>query len=300
MKKMIGFGAVALCAAVGFSETLVQAPEVVGYTSQELTSGRMNLFALPFADMNLDGNFDLTKNMSGDNFTATDDPAQNADSADQIKLWDPTGGTSGGYPAESSFCYAYFGDTPDMLPYNGWYVVGTWQQVGVDVWQSGIPAGTGFWYIKKAGAKNTLNLSGEVPTASTITRYAYQGRMNLLSCPYPIALELNNAEQIEFDKATPTDDPAQNADAADQIKLWDPNGGTSGGYPAESSFCLAYFGDTPDMIPYNGWYVVGTWQQVGVDTCLNGLPVNASFWYIARGTFAMENKVGLTFKSPVK
>ena len=256
------------------------------------------MVAIPFANIGgvgtMEGNFDLNKNLKGQ-FVGVDDPELKAN-ADRIQIWDPTLGTSGGYPAASQFFYLDWND-PEWVDWNGWY--NGYDQFGVDIFTDGLPAGTGFWMIKKDGTDNGITLSGQIPEAASVTRYAYKGRYNMLSDPYPIRLMVNDKTQVEWNNVKGVDDPELKANA-DRIQIWDPELGTSGGYPAAKQLFYLDWGD-PEWIDWNGWY--NGYDMAGdPETTLfvDGFEVGQTFWYIAAGTYSTTDKVESIFKNPTK
>ena len=261
MKKLMIAAAVA---AVGLGATALESANIVGYNSDTIVAKKFNMVAIPFESTNGDG-FKLNECLKGVNLVGTDEAA----TSDQIQIWDAT---LGGY--ENWFYY----DVGDE--WTGWWDVGTGNSLFEDVYPTGLPAGTAFWYksVATATANGTATYSGQVPAAATVDFEILRGKFNMVADAYPVALKLNDSNQVVWTGATGSDEAA----TSDQIQIWD---ATLGGY--ENWF---YY-DVGDE--WTGWWDVGTGNSLFEDVYPAGLAVGKPFWYKA---YAGSGSFDVTFK----
>ena len=262
MKKLM-FAAVA-AAGLGLFADGIESANVVGYTSDTITAKKFNMVCVPFEGTDGDG-FKLNQCLAGVNLIGSDD----ASTSDLIQIWDAT---LGGY--ENWFYY----DVGDE--WTGWWDELTALSLFEDVYPNGLPAGSAFWYKSNAAAtqNGTATLSGQVLDTATATFEVLRGKFNMVADAYPVALKLNDSNQVAWTGATGSDD----ASTSDLIQIWD---ATLGGY--ENWF---YY-DVGDE--WTGWWDELTALSLFEDVYPDGLAVGKPFWYKA---YAGSGTFDITFK----
>ena len=261
MKKLMIAAAVA---AVGLGASALESANVVGYNTDTITATKFNMMAVPFESTDGDG-FKLNQCLTGVNLVG----AELSDNADKIQIWDATTG------AYENWFYYDVGDE-----WTGWWDEGTGLSLFEDVYPAGLPAGSAFWYksVATATANGTATYSGQVPEAATVDFEILRGKFNMVADAYPVALKLDDANQVLWTGAT----GAELSDNADKIQIWD---ATTGAY--ENWF---YY-DVGDE--WTGWWDEGTGLSLFEDVYPNGLAVGKPFWYKAVGT---TGAFDITFK----
>jgi hypothetical protein len=244
MKKLVT--AFALCAAI--SAMAVESENIVGYQGFSLKSGEFNMVAGSFVGIGTQG-WKLNENFSGTNLKGSSDPA----SADQILVWNAQ---TGGYTT-----YFWF-DTGAGFQWANFETYGPFE----DDYPTGAPAGMAFWFLAlpRTGEESApaVTFSGEVPTATTYTFNLKKGEFNMIANPYPTALLLNNAAQVEVANAVGSSDPA----SADQILIWNAQTGgyttyfwfdTGAGFQWANFETYGPFEDDypAGMTGFNAWYL---------------------------------------------
>ena len=260
MKKLM-FG---LSVAVAAGAMAIESANVVGFNTDTITAKKFNMVSVPFESTNGDG-FKLNECLSGVNLTGTDNPA----TADLIQIWDAASGTYDNW---------YYYDANDE--YTGWWDEISASKMFEDQYPNGLPAGTAFWYKSAAGAaqNGTMTVAGQVPEATTVDFELLRGKFNMVASAYPVALKLNDADQVVWTGANGTDNPA----TADLIQIWDAASGTYDNW---------YYYDANDE--YTGWWDEISASKMFEDQYPNGLAVGQPFWYkAAAGTGSFE----ITFK----
>lgn len=294
MKNMIAIGALALCATVYGIES-----NIVGYDTKEAFSiensenHTYNMVAVPFTGIGT--GFQLS-----DFKVANGTMAMNIMDADVVMIWDPTMlDGNGGY--ENWFCWN--GEDPDSGDVYDEYA-GSWASDEdcwtwfEDVHEDGLEAGSTFWLwlYNKDGAHATT-VSGAVLDDSSKTIEYFYDKYNMVTDPFPVRLNLNDAEQVEFTTAV----QAMNIMDADQILIWDPTA-LDGIGAYENWFC--WNGEDPDSGDVYDEYA-GNWASDEdcwtwfEDVHAEGMDVGTAFWYIARGTYSLDNKGSITFFGPL-
>ena len=260
MKKLM-FG---LSVAVAAGAMAIESANVVGYNTDTITAMKFSMLAVPFESTNDDG-YKLNECLAGINLTGTEE----ASTADQIQFWNAASGTY-----ENWFYY----DAGDE--WTGWWDVITGNSLFEDVYPNGLPAGTAFWYKSAATAANngTATVSGQVPDAATVDFEILRGKFNMVASAYPVALKLNDANQVVWTGATGSEE----ASTSDQIQIWDATTGTYENW---------FYYDAGDE--WTGWWDVITGNSLFEDVYPNGLAIGKPFWYKA---YAGTGSFDITFK----
>ena len=260
MKKiMCGLAAIAAIGAFA-----VESANTVGYNTDTITATKFNMVCVPFEGTDGDG-FKLNQCLAGVNLVGAAVPT----GADKIQIWDAATG------AYDNWFYYFNNDE-----WTGWWDEGTQNLLFEDVYPNGLPAGTAFWYKSDANAANngSVTLSGQVPAATTVDFEVLRGKFNMVADAYPVALKLNDSNQVVWTGATGAAVPT----GADLIQIWD---ATTGAY--ENWFY--YFNNDE----WTGWWDEGTQNLLFEDVYPNGLPVGKPFWYKAAGA---SGSFDITFK----
>ena len=263
----------------------VTSANIVGYTGNNLVAGKYNLIALPFTAV-AGGNMKLTEAMTGANWYPNDD----ANQADNIKVWDAT---TGGYVS-----YYYWED--DTHEYDGWYDCKTGFSFFDDCPENadGLETGWTAWYLSRGGENPNVTFSGAVESADDFKVTIYGGSYNLIANPFPSSFQ-PNADQPWWVRSEPKlvdwNGPTANDDAnqADNIKLWD---AATGGY-------TTYYYWEDSSHEYDGWYDAKTGFNFFEDDPdrpenTNGIKGGEVFWYLSRA--AKGNNRNITFLNPTK
>ena len=294
MKKLM-FATALAAAMTGLAD--VTSANVVGYTEQALVNGRYNFVAVTLGEIGKDDMWNLNGNIGGKNLTGTDQDGDVAgmQKSDQIQIWDPTQGGAGGYT--DFYFYDAEWDT-DKEFYGWWSYLG--EKVGRDIYQDGLPTGSGMWILKRDEGKEAAIIpSGEVSNDPTITKRLYRSRYNQLSDPFPVRLNLNDATQVEWTDSIGTDEDGDVAgmQKSDQIQVWDANQGGAGGY-TDLYFYDAEWDTEKEF--YGWWSYLG--EKVGRDIYQTGFDVGQLFWYLPRGEYSTdeEKMCKITFFNPIK
>lgn len=175
---------------------------------------------------------------------------------DLIQVWNPA---TSGY---TIYWYYYEDGAVDI----GWY--GTLDE------ETTLPAGTAFWYKAKAGDGKQMTQSGAVESDADVTFNLTSGKYNMCINPYPTAIDLNDADTVEFKNVTGTDSES----TCDLIQVWNP---ATSGY----TIFWNYYEDGVDADQF-GWY--GTLDEETT------LPAGTAFWYKAK----VGSGKAITFKKP--
>ena len=239
MKKlMIAMGAAALLGAVHAADAGIVSSDIVGYATQNLTSGKFNLAGVTFQNIGVTTSFDLN-DVTIANVTGGADE----NSSDYLQLWDPS---TSGY---TTF-YKYFeAEYPED---EGWYdAYGDAEPV--------LDSGTAFWYRARTEEGKSITFAGTVESDSDVTVALTSGKFNLAINPFPVATDFNDEKTVVVNNVTGGADE----NSADFIQIWDP--ATSGyttyykyfeaEYPDDEGWYDAY-GDTEPVLPAGTafWY----------------------------------------------
>lgn len=226
-----------------------------------------NMMSIPFEKV--DG-----KGVSLNDLQFSDATAGRATSADQIKLWVVQ--ENGSYDYETWYYQS---------AKNGWLLSGGKTTDTFDSkYPNGLPAGTTFWYKSAQRAvAGTLTTSGAVAADESVTVTIKRDSYNFVGYPYPVALNLNDANMVNWGDAV-----SGRATSADQIKLWLPK--DDGSYDYETWYYQS---------AKNGWLLSGgkatdTFQSVHPE----GVKVGTGFWYKAAAKSGSET-FDVTFISPL-
>ena len=209
MKKLVMTVAVLACAASIVTAQTVTSANIVGYAKPKVLAAEAFEILVP----------QFTGTAGG---TTLDNAFADLGENTVVYTWTGTGYVK----------YTYYG------PVNGWYDNGFAPSGDVV-----IPEGAAVW-VKDGGAGATPLMSGEVPSAASITNTVVAG-FNLVANPYPVATTL--------DEISGAGGIAEN----DVIYVW-----TGTGYVK-----YTYYGAA------NGWYDNGFIPSGGVS-----IPVGVGFW----------------------
>ena len=297
MKKLM-FALVAAGAAAVMGDA-IESQNVVGYNTVGMTTraakATYNMMAVPFTGTST--GFRLNYDLSVANATGS----TSSETSDLIQIWDPTaGGGAGGY--EQWYYYYDSNDKPIAEGgWNGWwdYLTGEHAFEEAGYHPEGLEAGATFWYLAyNSAATPSMTVSGQVLDTASKGIDFYKGKYNMVTCPYPIRLKLNDATQVEWTKCT----GSASTETSDLIQIWDPTaGGGQGGYEQ-----WYYYYDSKDKpIAEGGWN--GWWDYLTAEHAFeeegyhpNGLDVGKPFWYKAAGTYSVSDTGLITFFSPVE
>ena len=216
---------------------------IVGYDTESVVDGKLNMKGVMFSAVSGEA-IDLNKDVKVANLV----PGEDETRADQILVY---------RPATSSYITYYYYNAEGDEENWGWTDV-NWEE------STQFPAGTGFWfkgYIPNGGSAKdkTITISGAVETDEDITFSVVDGKLNMLSNPFPTALDLNDSKTIDFVNNLPGEDET----SADQILIYRPS---RNGY-------ITYYNYNAEGDEENwGWTDVN-WEESTV------IPAGAGFWY---------------------
>ena len=269
MKKLVT--AFAACALAGLGLAQVESVNIVGYETKALVAGDFNMLGGAFNGVGKAG-YSLNRDFKGENLTAGTDLF----TADTILIHDAATGVYTTY-----YLYEYDPTYPDYPA--GWYNAITEAPFDTD-YPDGLPAGTAFWYVAKSTTVNaSVTFSGDVPMDASYTKDLVRGKFNMVASPYPVSLNLNDAEQVTLTGATAGADLF----TADTIAIHD---AATGGYT--TYYLYAYDPTYPDYPA--GWYNAITEAPFNTDYP-DGLPAGTPFWYVA---LAGTGDFNITFHKP--
>ena len=265
MTKSMLAGLAAVSAGLCFGD--VTSANTVGYINDNITKGNFNAVGVSFTSV--DGKGIQLDSITGAGLYGSTDP----EAADQIRIWNPL---TSGYEV-----WYYYVDGSDD---DGWWDYLTQSMRFSDVHPEGLANGTAVWLLSSNDAKGeAATLSGAVDVAKTVTLTLTKGNFNQVANPFPIGLQLNNAEQVDWSNAFGSMDP----EAADQIRIWNP---LTSGYEV----WYLYIDGTDD----DGWWDYLTQSSKFEEVHPNGLDAGVPVWYLAAGTLGQTFDV--TFKTPMK
>ena len=220
-KLMMAVGAAALFGAV-HADGIVSS-DIVGYSTDSLTSGKYNLSGITFENIGETSSYDLNK-LDIKNVTGGEDQT----TADFIQIWNPA---TSGY---TTFYYYYEEEYKDEA---GWYDAGGDEEPILD-------SGMAFWYRARAKSDKAITVAGSIDTVDDATVVLTSGKYNLVVNPFPAAIDLNDKTTVEVKNVTGGED--QNS--ADFVQIWNP---TTSGY---TTFYYYYEEEYKDEA---GWYDAG-------------------------------------------
>ena len=243
----------------------------VGYITDNIVKTKFNTVGFSFTAV--DGKGFQLNDLTGPGLHGAEMTAD----ADQIQIWDPNTGTY-----EMWYYYVCESDHSD----DGWWDLLYQSDRFEDVHPDGLPNGSSVWLLSaKESSGGAVSNSGAVDPAKSVTLTLTKGKFNMFANPFPVGLQLNNADQVSWENANGAEMPSQ----ADQIQIWDPTTGTY-----EMWYYYVYADDHSD----DGWWDL-LYQSDRFETIHpNGLPAGVPVWYLSNdkstGTF------DVTFKTPMK
>ena len=238
---------------------------------QASSADRMfNMMSIPFEGV--DGKGISLNAIQFSNLT----PNARAANADQISLWALR--PDGTYNYESWYAKTVSGVT-------GWYALNGGAAFDT-VYPNGLPAGTTFWYkpVKKSTGAGAMTASGAVVGDETVTKTIKRDSFNFVGSPYPVALNLNDLNMVDWGEAVANARAAN----ADQIQLWIKQ--QDGSFNYESWYIKSVSG-------IKGWYALNGGAKFE-DVHPKGVIVGTGFWYKAKAKSGSES-FDITFKSPL-
>ena len=187
---MIAMGAAALFGAV-HADGIVSS-DIVGYSTDSLTSGKFNMNAVVFN--NIDGSdVDLNEDVTFANAKGGMDTTD----SDTIQVWDAT--------SSSYTTYAL-----DELE-------GIWYDYDGVIETPTISSGSAFWYRSRGASTPAITQSGAVEGADTCPVVLTPGKFNMVVSPYPTGYNLNDTKAVTFTNAKGGMDTTD----SDTIQVWD-------------------------------------------------------------------------------
>ena len=201
----------------------------------------------------------------------------NPDEADQVQIWNPQ---TSGYEN----WYYYFDESDHS--WDGWYDLITQSSLFEEVHPEGLANGSAAWYLSANGSTGgAASIAGAVDSAKTVTFSMTKGNYNMIGNPYPVGLQLDNADQVTWENACGSTNP----DEADQVQIWNPQ---TSGY--ENWY---YYVDESDH-SWDGWYDLITQSSLFEEVHPNGLDAGVPVWYLSKA--AIGGTFDVTFKTPMK
>ena len=226
------------------------------------TESLYNLLSLPFEAVDGKGISLDDINFSNGSVSAR------AANADTIMLWVDKG--------EGVFDYENWTHKS-----TGWIKVGT-SDGFADCYPDGLPVGTAFWYkAAKRAVAGTATVSGAVCPDDYVEMEIIRDQYNFVSFPYPTALKLNDANQVDWGDASTSARAAQ----ADTIMLWVKKG--NGQYDYENFTKKSA-----------GWTCVAT-GNLFEDEYPDGVAVGTGFWYKPYNKAGASATFKVKFTSPL-
>ena len=242
----------------------------VGYITENITKAKFNMIGFNFTSVDGKSGVQL-KDMTGTGIHG----AEMTGDADQIRIWDPATGTYENW-------YYYVDDSHE---WDGWYDLLTQSKLFEDVHPEGLANGMAAWYLSATGSQGgTASIAGAVDTANSVTLTLTKGKFNMIGNPFPVGLQLNNADQVTWENAK----GAEMTGDADQIRIWDSATGTYENW--------YYYVD--DSHEWDGWYDLLTQSKLFEDVHPNGLAAGVPCWYLSAAT--VGGTFDVTFKTPLK
>ena len=190
----------------------MQAPEVVGYLTKPLTSGKYTMVGMPFEHVNNDGKgMDLNKDIT---FTGVSDGGGYKSRADWVKVWNG----SNGY---TTFYWYVGSDEPGDE--TGWweYDNETWFSE-TPGFENGLKNGGAVFFQAQVGNGKSMTSSGAVENEPEVEYPVTSGKFTMVGNPYPVNTDLNDADAFVF---VNPDDGEGYKDNADWIKVWNGSNG---------------------------------------------------------------------------
>ena len=279
MKKLM-FAAAAL--AVGVAVADVTSANIVGYMTPTTVEDDFNMIAIPFYNVDgsgLDFNRDIT--VKG---VATGEGAQECDF---VHVYINSDGWYFLYNHHDELAPGQRGHMDD-----GWYTTDD-EEIG-DYFPDGFPVGTAMWYEAYADGERSeplsITFSGEVEGAKSVTLENLAGDdFNMISNPYPVAWDPNNAEAVQFENVA-TGEGAQDCDF---IHVYINGDGWYFLYNHHDELAPGQRGHMDD-----GWYTTDD-EEIG-DYFPDGIPAGTAMWYEAFGGADRAGDLGITFFSTIK
>ena len=155
-----------------------------------------------------------------------------------------------------------------------------------DVHPEGLANGSSVWFLSSTESSGGgASIAGAVDAAKTVTLTLTKGKFNLFGNPYPVGLQLNNVDQVNWENAFGSEDP----EAADQIQIWDAASGTY-----EKWYYYVCESDHSE----DGWWDYLTQTQMFQDVHPTGLNAGVPVWYLSKATD--KGTFDVTFKTPMK
>ena len=243
----------------------------VGYITDNITKAKFNAIGINFTSV--DGKGFQLNDIKGEGLYGSTDPY----AADLIQIWDPT---------SSTYEYWYYWYDESDHQYDGWWDFPNGMVEFKDAHPEGLANGTAVWYNSyKESNGGAASLAGAVDSAKSVTLSLTCGKFNQVANPFPVALQLNNSEQVTWENAYGSTDPYD----ADLIQIWD---------PSTSTYEYWYYWYDVSDHQYDGWWDFPNGMVEFHTTHPNGLPVGTPVWYNAKG--AVGKKFDVTFKTPIK
>ena len=197
--------------------------DIVGYSTDSLTSGNFNMAGVTFNNIGSDETFNLN-DVNIANATGSDE----MNTADLVQIWDPT---TSGY----TFFYKYYeAEYPED---EGWY------DAGGDA-EPIVGNGTAFWYRARSGSEKSITFAGAIEGSDDVTVDLTGGNFNMVINPFPAAIDLNDTATVTINNATGSDE----MNTADLVQVWNP---ATSGY---TFFYKYYEAEYPED---EGWYDAG-------------------------------------------
>ena len=263
MKKLMFAMAVAAAGAAmaeGISSGIV-GYNVCNETQASETEETYSLMAIPFEGV-------AGKGVKLDDIAFSNLSSGRASKADHILLWVKQ--ADGSYNYEDWYCAG--GET-------GWKCTdGT---LFADRYPDGLPVGTTFWYNaakKEGGIASSVTTSGAVSSDEYVKRGILRGQYNFVSYPYPTALKLDDADQVDWGESA-----SGRASKADHILMWVKQ--ADGSYNYDDCYNTG-----------NGWKC--TDGTMFAEKYPNGIAVGTGFWIDAAAKEGSDS-FDVTFKSPL-
>jgi len=274
MKKLMFTAAVALCAAVGYSE--IESANTVGYTASSNPAIKSYVMvANSFQDVG-ETSLDINK------IATTATPATyktRVASAPLLKIWNPVSGT---YTT-----YYYIDDCED--PEDDENEITAWA-TGTGEYPEAIslPLGAAMWYICQTEADKSVTFSGEISSDDDVTLSATTAGYTMFANPFPVATDINSIIWKASDGTTALE-PATyktRTTAAPQIKVWNP---ATGIYTT-----FYYIDDCED--PEDDENEITAWSTGTGEYPTTTIPAGQGFWLILPSAYTGAKA---TFTSPL-
>ena len=197
--------------------------DIVGYSTDSLTSGNFNMAGVTFNNIGSDATFNLN-DINIANATGSDQE----NTSDLVQIWNPT---TSGY---TTFYKYYEAEYPED---EGWYDAGGDAEPVVEI-------GMAFWYRARSGADKSITFSGAIEGADDVTVDLTAGNFNMVINPFPTAIDLNDDTTVTIANATGSDQE----NTSDLVQVWNP---ATSGY---TTFYKYYEAEYPED---EGWYDAG-------------------------------------------